>query len=118
MKRWPCVLMAISSTGSVRASLMISVEGSPMASTELTWKSFRLQLLLEGREVSPVLFHLFAFAQIKLLEIARRPAIGDMHQHEPGVCQPGQRTDVLEDRFVGLTIFHRNEDGLIHGDCF
>ena len=74
--------MAIRSTGGDRASLMISVAGSPIARTESTSNPSARSSCSSVREILAVLLHLFALLQFELLEISRRPAVGHVHQQQ------------------------------------
>ena len=66
------------------------------------------------REVIAVVFHLFRFAQLQLIEIARRPSIGDVHEVQLGADLHRELADVIEDRLVGGGVFDGNENAAVH----
>ena len=46
--------------------------------------------------------------------MARRPAVGDVHQQQPRPRQRGQLLDVRQHRPVGGRVLDRNEDVAVH----
>ena len=56
--------------------------GSPLASSVSTRESLTRQLVSEILQVGPVRLHLFGLAQLQLVEMARRPAVGDVDQQQ------------------------------------
>jgi hypothetical protein len=69
----------------------------------------------ELRQVITVVFHLFRFTQLQLVEIARSPSIGDVHEVQLRADLHGELTYVLEDRLVGRRVFDGNENAAVHG---
>src|SRR3989441_11265110 len=60
------------------------------------------------------LAHLLRLPQIELLDVARRPAVGHVDQHEGGAMVPRQLAHVREDRLVVGGVFERHQDAGVH----
>ena len=60
--------------------------------------------------------HLLALAQGELLLVARRPAVGDVDEHDRRrAAARASSAHVLEDRVVVVGVLERNEDAFVHG---
>src|SRR2546421_114703 len=76
--------------------------------------TFGAQFRGECREILAVLFHLLAFLELQTLVVPRRPTIGHVHQGQLRVRQFRERTNVAQNRLVGLAILNGNEDRVVH----
>ena len=77
-------------------------------------ESMRSEIGGDPREVIAVVLHLLRLAQLQLIEIARRPSVGDVHQEQLRANQQGEPTHVLQNRLVGRGMFDGNENAAIH----
>ncbi len=114
-KRWPCVDMAIRSTPSACDSA--NQLGRRIAHRQLAAdrEALASQRRLERRQVLAVGAHLFRFAQLEIVEVARRQAVGDVHQQQLGPGQPRQLADVQQDRAVGVGVLDGDQNAFVHG---
>ena len=108
--RWPCVDIAIRSTPVLRRRLISSVAGSPIASRVSTLKPARRQIGAELFEVRAIRSASPPTRAASAFEIARRPAVGDVHEQQLGAGQPRQLRDVRQDRAVGGRVLDRDEN--------
>ena len=68
----------------------------------------------QALEVRAIDSHLLGFAQLQLIEVARRPAIGHVHEQDLGLRERRELTHVGEDRAIGRRVLDGNEDPAIH----
>ena len=73
-----------------------------------------MQLALELIEIAAIGLHLFRLAQLELIVVARRPAVGDVDEQQLGAGQPRERADVIDDRAIGPGVLDGDEDASIH----
>src|SRR3954463_1428981 len=81
----------------------------------LSLKTVALERVGDRFDVLAVALHLLRFAQVELIDVARRPAVGDVDQHyRRTVARPRQLPDVRENHFVVRRVLDRHEYALIH----
>src|SRR6185503_15981970 len=68
----------------------------------------------ELRQVIAVVLHLFGFAQLQLIEIARRPSIRHVHQMQFGADLRRELAHVFENRLVGGGMLDSHENAAVH----
>ena len=61
----------------------------------------RGEVLAEPLEIGAVVLDLLRFAQLEFVEVPGRPAVGDVHQQQPGAGQSGELLDVRRGPPVG-----------------
>src|SRR6267378_130064 len=76
-------------------------------------------LLLESvghrLDVLAVALHLFGFAEIELIDVARGPSIGDVYQHDRRVIACARQLPyVIQYHFVVVRMLDGNEYALVH----
>src|SRR5438876_7370493 len=65
-------------------------------------------------QICPVLFHLFAFGELELIEVSGNPAISDVHKKQFRASHVRQRLDVCKNRLVGRSVLEWNENVVVH----
>src|SRR4029077_18104398 len=77
--------------------------------------AFLLETVGDRLDVLAVALHLFRFAKIELIDVARCPAVGDMDQNDRGIVAGArQLPDVSQDHIVVRRVLDGNEYALIH----
>ena len=68
----------------------------------------------DALEVLAVLAHLLRLAQVELLDVARRPAVGDVNEQHGGTAQARQPLHVLDDVQRRSRVLEADQDALVH----
>ena len=74
----------------------------------------RRQLAAQLLEVVAIRSHLLALAQLQLIEVARGPAVGDVHEQELGAGDLRELGDVVDDGAIGARVLHGDQDATVH----
>src|SRR5689334_1034738 len=78
-------------------------------------KTALLEVLADVLEVLAIFAHLLRLAQLELVDVARRPPVGDVNEHDLRLAERRQAADVLHDRRVVARMLERYENALVHG---
>src|SRR6266545_4714059 len=65
-------------------------------------------------QIRAVLAYLLRFRQVQAIEIARGPAIGDVHEQHFGAGQAREVADMRQQHRVGIGVIERGQDSSIH----
>src|SRR6202165_1993078 len=77
--------------------------------------SVSLERLGDAFDVLAVAPHFFRLAKVELVDVARRPSVGDVYQHERGVvARARQLPDVIQNHIIVGRVLDGNEYALIH----
>ena len=90
-KRWPCVDIAMRSTLLFVGGADQLLGGIAERQLRADGEALRGEIRLEALEVRAVRFHLLRLAQLQLIEVARRPAVGDVHEQQLGAGELRER---------------------------
>ena len=90
MKRWPCVDIAIRSTLPGFRDANQLVGGIAFRQLRVTVRPSAVSSPRTPFEIGAVVLHLLRLAQVQLIEVARDPAVGHVHEQQFGAGQAGQ----------------------------
>jgi len=105
-----CDQIALSIFGRLQNSLRRITERE----NSIAGKTFAAQLTLAFFKISAVLLHFLALGQLKLIEIAGYPPVGNVDEEQFSASHARQRFDVAENRLVSIAVFERDENVSIH----
>ena len=96
------------------AAAAISRAGSPLARIASVSKPSRSSPRGHALEIRAVALNLLALAQVELIDVARRPAVGDVDQDERRIAEARELAHVVEDRLVVGRVLEGNQNALVH----